>query len=362
MHFISGIQQAGIGVRDVCAAFNWYNDALGFDVRISDNPGTAELMLRYTGGEPQQRRAVLAVNLQGGGGIEIWQYMSRPPIKAGFEVKLGDLGIYILKIRTENIYAAHSSLMAKGAEILGPVFRDKAGVECFYFRDPYGNLLQMVQTKGVFQETEAANGGVYGAVIGVSDIEKSMRFYSKVLGYDQAVYDETGQFDDFRALPGGDREFRRVLLAHSQPRRGPFSRLMGESRIELVSAIHAKPNKIYRGRYWGDLGYIHICFGVQGMKSLKELCDREGYPFTVDSDPGSYEQGAGTHDMGGDSGHFTYTEDPDGTLIGFVETHRLPILKKIGWYKNLKKMEPGKALPDWMLKALRFTRVRVQRP
>jgi hypothetical protein len=60
--------------------------------------------------------------------------------------------------------------------------------------------------------------------------------------------------------------------------------------------------------------------------------------------------------MGEASGIFSYTEDPDGTLIEFVETHRLPILKKLGWYLNLKKRDPKKPLPDWMLKTLRWNR------
>ena len=83
---------------------------------------------------------------------------------------------------------------------------------------------------------------------------------------------------------------------------------------------------------------------------MKELCASKGYPFTVDS--------SGSFDMGEAAGYFSYVEDPDGTLIEFVETHRIPILKKIGWYLDLRKRNPTKALPDWMLKALRFGRVK----
>ena len=62
--------------------------------------------------------------------------------------------------------------------------------------------------------------------------------------------------------------------------------------------------------------------------------------------------------MGEAAGHFSYIEDPDGTLIEFVETHKIPILKKIGWYLNLQKRDPQAALPNWMLKAMRFSRKR----
>jgi hypothetical protein len=62
--------------------------------------------------------------------------------------------------------------------------------------------------------------------------------------------------------------------------------------------------------------------------------------------------------MGGTAGAFAYTEDPDGTLIEFVETHKLPIIKKIGWYLDLRKRDPEKSLPRWMLKTLSFNRVK----
>ena len=58
------------------------------------------------------------------------------------------------------------------------------------------------------------------------------------------------------------------------------------------------------------------------------------------------------------AGHFSYIEDPDGTLIEFVETHKVPILKKLGWYLDLRKRNPHKSLPDWIVKTLRFSRVK----
>ena len=62
--------------------------------------------------------------------------------------------------------------------------------------------------------------------------------------------------------------------------------------------------------------------------------------------------------MGEASGHFAYNEDADGTLIEYVETHKVPIAKKIGLYLNLKKRDPAKCLPNWVVKCLRFNRVK----
>lgn len=65
-----------------------------------------------------------------------------------------------------------------------------------------------------------------------------------------------------------------------------------------------------------------------------------------------------TFDMGEAAGHFAYIEDPDGTLIEFVETHKIPIIKKLGLYLNLRKRNPHKPLPDYILKALKYSKVK----
>ena len=68
---ISGIQQVGIGVSKVQDAFAWYRQHLGMDIPMFDEAAEAGLMLPYTGGEPRSRHAILALNLQSGGSMEI---------------------------------------------------------------------------------------------------------------------------------------------------------------------------------------------------------------------------------------------------------------------------------------------------
>jgi hypothetical protein len=62
--------------------------------------------------------------------------------------------------------------------------------------------------------------------------------------------------------------------------------------------------------------------------------------------------------MGEAAGRFAYIEDPDGYWIEFVETHKVPIFKKLGLYLNLKQGRAPKHLPKWMLKALGLNRVK----
>ena len=352
---ISGIQQIGIGVKDLYEAWDWYRKYLGFDIKIFEEEAVAELMLPYTGGKPQSRRAVLALNLQGGGGFEIWQYTKRTPVEPENKLMLGDLGLFAAKIKCRNAQKVYDHFKKSGIEILGEVHTCPAGINNFFIKDPFGNIFNIVESTFWFKNENKMTGGSYGAVIGVSDLEASKKFYSSILGYDEVVYETTGKFNEFKEISGGDRTIERVLLRHSKPRNGNFSPLFGPSEIELVKAVDRKPNNIFENRFWGDLGFIHLTFDIIGFNELRDICAKEGYPFTVDS---TANQNGDSFDMGEAAGHFSYIEDPDGALIEFIETHKVPIVKKLGLYLNLKKKDPEKPLSKWILRAFAFNRVK----
>jgi catechol 2,3-dioxygenase-like lactoylglutathione lyase family enzyme len=169
-----------------------------------------------------------------------------------------------------------------------------------------------------------------------------------VLGYRRLLHDERGVFPDWIGLPGGGERYRRVLLGLEGERPGAFGRLLGPSRIELVEALERRPRKIFGDRFWGDLGFIHLCFDVRGMDGLSEACRAAGFPFTVDS--------ASAFTMGETAGRFSYLEDPDGTLIEFVETRRMAIARGLGLYLDLSRRD--RPLPNALLRLLALNRVR----
>jgi catechol 2,3-dioxygenase-like lactoylglutathione lyase family enzyme len=354
-YIISGIQQMGIGVMNVEEAWKWYIDQFGMDCRIFDDNAPAKLMLPYTGGEPRSKHAILAMNLQSGGGFEIWQHTGREPVKIKEEIMIRDLGIIVCKIKTKNIQELLSLYKKNGIQVPSVATEDPSGKMTFFIKDPFGNIFQLVEATDWFVDEKKSTGGAYGAIIGVSDIDKARVVYSDILGYDEVIYDKTGVFADIADLPGGNKECRRVLLKRSKPFGGAFSKVLGQSVIELISATADHGKKIFEGRLWGDPGFIHLCFDMNGMDELKNFCESKGFPFTVDSKK-SHE--GNSFDMGEAAGYFSYIEDPDGTLIEFVETHKVPILKKIGWYLDLRKRDPNKSLPDWIVKTLRFSKVK----
>ena len=136
----------------------------------------------------------------------------------------------------------------------------------------------------------------------------------------------------------------------SQKIHGLADRGIVPAEIDLVQDQRRRAPRIYEGRFRGDLGFIHVCFDVRGCDVLHARAASLGFPVTVDS--------ASSFDMGEAAGRFSYIEDPDGTLIELVETHKLPILKKLAWSIDLRKRPPSRPLPNWILRGLAFNRVK----
>jgi catechol 2,3-dioxygenase-like lactoylglutathione lyase family enzyme len=349
---INGIQQLGVGVTNIQEAFAWYRRHFGMDIKMFEEAAMAELMLPHTEGEPRERHAILALNLQGGGGFEIWQHTGKKPENPRFKLQLGDLGIFIGKLKSPDIKKTYEQFKAWNLELLTGIVDDPVGNKHFYLKDLYGNIWEVVYDSFVFKKQKSINGGVFGVVIGVRDIEESIHIYQQVLGYDVIVFDKTAVFDDLKGIPGGESRVRRVLLKHSAVRNGAFSPMFGPTRIELVQVLDRTPHDIFEGRLWGDPGFIHLCFDIDGMDDLREEVKEMGFPFTVDS-----AMEMDTFDMGEAAGSFSYIQAPEGTLIEFVETHKIPLVKKLGWFLDLTKRKAG-PLPRWMFSLFSIMRVK----
>lgn len=348
-NLITGIQQVGIGVSDANEAKYLYKDLFGMNVLIFDDEAEAALMTRYTGRQVHNRRAILSMNLCGGGGFEIWQFTSRIPERQSV-AKLGDLGIFATKIKSRNVKAAHAHFKSKTGVTISDLMDSPDDRHHFWLTDPYGNVFNIVEGDEWFKTGNAVCGGVVGAVIGVADLDKSIRFYKDVLGIDEVVYSGTAPALDVPFAAQKGQRFRRALLKKQVANKGAFSKLLGAVQIELVQALDFAPKKIYQDRYWGDCGFIHLCFDVLHMDALKQQSEAAGYHFTVDS--------ANSFSMGSSAGRFCYVEDPDGTLIELVETHKVPILKKLNLSLNLKTRKNEGPLPDWMISMLGLNKIK----
>lgn len=341
---ITGIQQIGIGVTDADEAKYLYRDIFGMKAKIFDDKSPASLMTAYTGNQVHNRHAILTMNLSCGGGFEIWQFTSRKPSLQP-AITIGDIGIFAAKIRTGNIDEAYQFYETNNSVITSPVLFTPLKGQYFWVQDSFGNHFQVVECHEKYLSNKFICGGVCGAVIGVSNMKKAIEFYSTVFGIDNIIYETIATETVFEK----EVLLKKVLLQKNRNSKGAFANLLGDIQIELVQALDGSPIKIFENRYWGDCGFIHLCFDVLDMERLKLKAESNGHCFSVDSQ--------GSFAMENAAGRFCYIEDPDGTLIELVETHKVPVLKKMGWYLNLKEERYSKPLPKWMVSLLGLSKV-----
>lgn len=352
MYTIHGIQHLGAGVPDHASAWKWYRKFIGLDIPFFNDEAAAPLMDIYTNNKTITKRAAMVTNIQGGCAMEVVCPTSFKASPAKIEHQLGDLGIYIGMIKANSVEKTFDFYKKNGANVISEILTMPNGWKTFYVKDPQGLLFQVVPGDKWFTTGKHITGGIAGCSIGVSDIEKSKTLYSDILGYDKVVYDETNTFSDWKNLNGASGKYRRVLLTQSKPSGGGFTKLSGDTYIELVQEISDRiPVKIYADRIWGDIGFVHLGFDVRGMNDLGKKLNTAGFGFTCDTKD-VLSMGENT------KVHCTYIEDPDGTWIELIEVYKIPIIEKLGLFLNVEKRPANQPLPNWMLKALKFSRVK----
>lgn len=348
---IAGIQQVGIGVSNADEAKLYYRDLFGMNIKVFDDEAEASLMTKYTGNEPYRRRAILSMNLSGGGGFEIWQFLNRCPAQRSSKLLPGNTGIIATKIKTADIDRAHTIISKTPVSTVSKISTSPDNRRYFWVKDNFGNWFNVIECNSWFKLNGSHCGGVAGAVIGVSNLKAAYEFYCNVLGIDEKVYEQIANEEEFPFYEtGGKTNITRLLLRKKCGEKGAFSKLLGDFEIELIQAECLPGKHIYANRFWGDCGFIHLCFDVTDMDALKTKCQNAGFQFSVDSND--------SFQMGQAAGRFCYIEDPDGSLIELVETHKVPISKKMGLYIDLKKRKQNKPLPAWMVKLLGLSKIK----
>lgn len=351
-HKINGVQHLGVGVKDHAASWKWLRKYFRMDIPFFDAVAEAPLMDVYTKGKTINKRAAMIMNLKGGCAMEVVSPVSFEARPADFEVSIGDIGISIGAIKSEDVEAS-KEIFEKDGIGTSVITRTPDGLDTFFVKDPNGLIYQIVKGGEWYTKSNFPTGGVTGCTIGVSDMEVSLNFYQNLMGFSEVVYDKTEIFQDFASfLPNGKGKLRRVKLIQPKPILGGFAILGGTQYIELVQVVDDyQPKKIWKGRIWGDVGFVHLGMDIRGMKAVGEKLTAQGHPFTCD-----------TKDIlsMGDSTkvHCTYIDDPDGILIEMIEVFKIPLIEKLGFYLDVASKDTKKPLPGWLLKTMRFMRVK----
>jgi catechol 2,3-dioxygenase-like lactoylglutathione lyase family enzyme len=349
-HRINGFQHIGVAVSDMERSLRFYRKFFGLNIPFFDAVAAAPLMLPYTNQEVITKRASMIMNLMGGCAMEVIQATSFEPRKPIFTPQLGDLGIFITRVKCPDINAAHQFCLAQPEVDPTPLRALPDGGQTFFIFDLDGNCFQYVEGRDWYTSPSHLSGGVMACTIGVSDLNVARNLYGTLLGYDRVIYEHQGTIEEWAGLPGGEGEFHRVLLGQSDPPGGGFAKVTGATFIELVQAKDRTPKRIFDQRIWADIGFVHLGLDVRGMSALGAQLQQAGFGFTCDSQSAL--------DMGNTKVHCTYIEDADQTWIELIEVHKVPIVERWGLYLNVSKRDPMKPLPDFMLKALRFSRIK----
>jgi catechol 2,3-dioxygenase-like lactoylglutathione lyase family enzyme len=151
----------------------------------------------------------------------------------------------------------------------------------------------------------------------VSDIDRSIDFYSRVLDYDRIVYRTEGRSPEWETAFGRGRSMKRALLRRSRKPQGTFRHFLRGGMIELFEVEGNRGKHNFEGRKWGDTGLMELSFDVKDIKESLEVVTRKGA--LMAAPPYVQDMGLNTHAT------FAYFRDPDGSLLELAEISSLPV-------------------------------------
>lgn len=145
--------------------------------------------------------------------------------------------------------------------------------------------------------------------IGVSNMDRSMKFYGDKLGFKEVVFDYSGPLPGMEKVTGKPEIKARVVMLKN-PNAGP----MGLGMVKLVHPLPPdKPGPIPEGTCWGEIGVAEVCIHVhENEKILNELVEKKGCTCLQPVERGPlppYDTEAA----------FSYVADPDGGKVELIE-------------------------------------------
>jgi catechol 2,3-dioxygenase-like lactoylglutathione lyase family enzyme len=267
---------------------------------------------------------VIALNPYGGGLVELFQYTSKLPEPIPKKVDFTYNGFLFFGLKVRNAGKALELIEKNGGErVSGPADftpMRNAGWKTAMFKDPdgiFGILLEYPGSNVGYGRGRPRFGGVEYVAIGVSDIDESLDFYSRVLGYDRVLYRTEGNAPEWEAALGKGRSVKRALLRKSSKVGGTFRHFLTGGMIELIEVEGNCGRNNFDGRKWGDIGLMELTLDVtdieESLKTVKNQDVKEAAP------PYDQDMGLNTHAT------FAYFRDPDDSLLEFADIKSLPV-------------------------------------
>lgn len=152
--------------------------------------------------------------------------------------------------------------------------------------------------------------GVNYVGIGVSDMDRSLKFYGDLLGFTEVMFDYTGFLPGMEKVTGKPKTKARVVMLKNQ-NMGP----LGLGMIKLVHLLPPdKPEPLPADMLWGEIGVSEVALNTYGTADkFGEMVLKGCKPILT---PASMQPPSGSALA---SGNFAYIADPDGGCVEFVD-------------------------------------------
>jgi len=270
---ISGLNHVGIGVSDLERSLPFYRKVLGFKKVVFDLTAWDPVICQVIG-RSVKTRTVLLENEIGGGAIKLVQLLPRHDHGTGHRAgpiasdrKWGDPGHLEVAVEVSDVHRTYAEFEKADLNILlSPQHWQIPGTldgTYFYVTDPDGTFVEVIDgaKKGAFSHHHGVCG-LNHIAIGVSNMDRSLGFYCRSLGFSSLI-DVSGTFPGEERLVGKKINLRIVMLGHPN----------GGCRVELVQVLPPnRPKPIPREKRWGDIGVMEAALEVKDMeKTVRKL-------------------------------------------------------------------------------------------
>ena len=304
-----GVHHCNIGVKNMEVMKSFYKDLLGFGKVFSEFPeGEYDALGELIRVSHPRYEGILFTQEAGGIVLGLTRLVDPVPRAVRNNFRYGDIGIAKITIAVSDLERFYRERMGRLDFCSGPkraAIADRGDYHFVYCRDPEGNLVEFVATA----ETPVKNtfGGVRRLGVSVTDLNRSLSFYQKYLGFDTTFINThenfSGLVDEISSSKG--TRVRSCVLASSR----------GEGMVELFEVMQPRGRSIPSYTRWGDFGYTQVCLnGEPGSDifDIAEYFEKEGMEFLCRPQLMGDARGGG----------FFYMRDPDGIPLEFLVFNR----------------------------------------
>jgi catechol 2,3-dioxygenase-like lactoylglutathione lyase family enzyme len=300
---VKGAQHVGMGVRDYGAMKEYYGKTLEMTKPYAEFPEVWNAMVEVFRTSYHKFAGIMFAQEAGGIVVELIAMSIPVPRPIRKDKRYGDIGVNKIAIAVSDVEKFFKDYGDKVNFASKPKSVTLTGWGEYHFvfgRDPEGNFIEFISGPKV--ETKDRFGGVRWLGIAVTDLDRSIEFYQKYVGFDTVVVKPhesfSGLVDEVSGAAG--TKVRSCLLANSR----------GGGMLELYECMKPRGRSIPLNTYWGDFGYLEIAIETDDIHEMGNFCKKEGLDFLHNP--------CLAFEMGDKELWFMYIKDPDGIPVETV--------------------------------------------